>query len=118
MNLAGTGSGTGSKITFSTADTITGSGTLTKTGGADIYINGAQNFVGGWFINGGFVEATNATALGATNNTVTINSGQLIDNGQTLPYRLTLNAGSAVRPTIPAPGTTSPVRSPSPARRC
>ena len=68
FNFAGTaaGGGTASKIQFKTANQLTGSGTLTLTGGGCLTITMGQSFTGAWIINGGVLEANNATASGPT----------------------------------------------------
>ena len=94
INLAGTG--TAGKLAIAAAQ-ITGSGSLTKTGGADLQITADQAFTGAWVINGGYVEAQSANALGTgvASNTVTVNTGaNLVAHAATLTNNLTLNTGS------------------------
>ena len=99
FNIAGSSPWTGAKMQFSTANQISGSGTLTKTGGGDMYITQNQSFTGAWNINGGFVEVTTGGSLGTNvaGNTVTVNNGgELTGNGATIPNQLTLNTGSVL----------------------
>jgi fibronectin-binding autotransporter adhesin len=70
FNIAN-GVSTGSKLTFSTANQMTGSGTVTKTGPGWLSLGAANNISGNWTINAGVVE-TVAGGIGAS-TTVTIN---------------------------------------------
>ncbi|MEA3213309.1 MAG: hypothetical protein QOE70_6366 [Chthoniobacter sp.] len=77
--LATPGAGTTGKVLLANAGQLTGSGTLTKTGGSDLQIIGANSgFTGNVNINGGFIELQNAAALGSV-GTITVNdTGELV----------------------------------------
>ena len=100
---------------FLTTGQLTGSGGLTKTGGGDLQLNGANaGYSGSWNINGGVVEAQNNTSLGsgpvsintggelvvtmpaAITNALTLNGGTLSANGTSgnTPYTGTLNVAA------------------------
>ncbi|MEA3209118.1 MAG: hypothetical protein QOE70_2175 [Chthoniobacter sp.] len=68
------GAGTTGKLLANTANTFTGAGTFTKTGGAVLQVPVANTtFTGNVNLNGGFIEMNNAAALGS--GTITVNSG-------------------------------------------
>jgi fibronectin-binding autotransporter adhesin len=95
INVATAGSG-GGKIVFSTANTITGSGPITKSGPGWLTLNKANNNTGNWTINGGVVESNLASALGASTVTVLVNSGGELcsANSQLIPYSVTAAGGT------------------------
>ena len=95
FNLNGTAQYNNStKIDFNTANQITGSGTITKTGLGDMWVTNSQGFGGAWIIDGGYVEVTSNTGLGS--GTVTLNAGgELVNSGgRTIGNTLMLNNGS------------------------
>ena len=93
FDLAGIGYGQSSKILWSSTQ-LFGAGTLTTTGGADVYINGNESgFTGAWNIDGGIIEVATSNFV---TGPITVNSGQLVNNGRTIANTLTLNAGSVL----------------------
>ncbi|MFA6564785.1 MAG: autotransporter-associated beta strand repeat-containing protein, partial [Verrucomicrobiia bacterium] len=67
--------GSGRIITFDDANQLTGLGSLTKTGAGTNTISAAQNYGGNTFINGGFLQAGDTSALSAGN--ITFGGGAL-----------------------------------------
>lgn len=56
---------------------INGTGSVTKQGAGTLSLGGNNGFTGGLNVNGGSVSISNANALGATNNVVTLGGGTL-----------------------------------------
>jgi fibronectin-binding autotransporter adhesin len=84
--------GSAGKILLNTANTITGTGPLTKTGAGTLQLTQPNNFVGNVAINGGFVEMQNVSGLGS--NTVSVNAGgELVASNNNLANPITLNGG-------------------------
>lgn len=96
---------------------ISGTGGLTQNGPGTLLLSGANNFTGGLSILGGTLQVGSGSALGATNNPVTIASTATLDlNGQsitqTLPAPVTgtgrngngliINSNTAAPATLPA----------------
>lgn len=64
---------------------ISGSGALTKTGAGTLTLTAANSYSGGTSVNGGILQAGNASAFGDSGSTITVNSGGALDiNGQNL----------------------------------
>ncbi|MGD0260908.1 MAG: DNRLRE domain-containing protein [Verrucomicrobiota bacterium] len=102
---------------LTTANTISGSGTLTKNGAGVLTLNGANACSGGTFVNAGTLALTNAGSLagssnitlaigatldvsGRTNGTLTLLSGQTLSGNGTLNGSLTVSPGATVSPGI------------------
>ncbi len=104
VTLAGTVTGT-SDYTVGGSQTVTISGAINETGGAQSLIKGAANtlilgnsnsYSGGTTIVGGIVEASNNNALGS--GTVSINTGAtrlVVDDGITIANNIVINGGGA-----------------------
>ena len=69
---------------------------LTKNGGGKVTMSGTNTFGGAVVLNNGTVVMTNAAALGAATNTVTVNTGALLDVQTTSSnaYTTVMNGGS------------------------
>ncbi len=64
---------------------ISGSHQLTTDGAGTIVLSAANTFSGGLIVNDGILKAANSSALGAGDNSITVNSGAAVDvNGQDL----------------------------------
>ena len=75
INTTGTVGSTSGKLLLGQTGNLAGTGLLTKTGGGDMQISGANaGFTGNVLINNGEIEVQNAAALG-TVGTITIASG-------------------------------------------
>ena len=64
---------------------IAGTSGLTKIGGAQLFLTGANTFSGGITLGGGNLRVANDAALGSTSNniTTTANAGLIVDTGTT-----------------------------------
>jgi autotransporter-associated beta strand protein len=93
------GAGTTGKVLVTAPNVFLGSGTFTKTGAADLQINGASiGFTGNVNVNG-LIEYQNIAALGGGGqtpaNTFTIGSGgELVASGLQIFQPITLNGGT------------------------
>lgn len=64
----------------------TGTGTLSKNGPGTLTLSGTNTYTGATTVNAGTLIATNASALGATANGTTVNSGATLELDGTLTY--------------------------------
>ncbi|MCG7508976.1 autotransporter-associated beta strand repeat-containing protein [Mesorhizobium retamae] len=83
---------------------LAGTSGLTKTGGAQLYLTGANSFSGGITLSGGTLRATNSAALGDAGNgvTTTADASLVIDSGAT-NRTVTIGAGTTL--TVGGAGT-------------
>ncbi|MGH7951899.1 MAG: beta strand repeat-containing protein, partial [Limisphaerales bacterium] len=81
-----------SNYTFAGSGNLAGTTSLTKSGTGTLTINNANNFTGSTIINNGILQLGNASALGAANNSVTVNDGGTLDvHGIASPASLQYN---------------------------
>jgi autotransporter-associated beta strand protein len=97
LHLSGTGTPTAGKLNIN-SNLISGSGTLTKTGGSVLKLSVAQSFSGNWIVDGGVVEVGNSGSLGSGSVTLNNTAELTVTAGQTVANNLTLNTGSSLSP--------------------
>lgn len=108
VTLSGSGYsvGLGGAVTFSNGNlsndfvvdtTLTGVGSLTKTGDGVLWLLGNNTYAGGTAFNGGVVTVYSDSALGATSGGLSFNGGTLrLANNVTSSRSILLNSGGGV----------------------
>ncbi|CDX31025.1 Outer membrane autotransporter barrel domain [Mesorhizobium sp. SOD10] len=84
---------------------LAGTSGLTKTGGAQLYLTGANTFSGGIILSGGTLAAANDAALGDASNGITTTANASLNVAGTSNRTVTIGAGTLL--TIANSGTSS-----------
>ena len=81
---------------------ISGSASLTKTGGGTLTLTGANTYSGGTNVNGGTLLVNNTTGSGTGSGSVIVNSTGTLGGTGTISGSVTVNSGGTLSPGSPA----------------